>query len=232
VLALLFEFEPRPGRLPRYLDIAASLRPSLLQTEGFLYIDRFQSLSRPEVYLSHSLWRDEASIARWRSFEPHFYAQREARENILAGYRLRISTVLQVDRDWSSVYDQRPGKPRLGIQIQYEEADKRANPAMAEHDKLEAAKATTAKSLEASGRPSQIEKFQCLNHAGLVLSVRSERLDEQAAKPCVDQQWACKIGPPDYPGPILAWVDRDYSMHERDEAPQFHRSCPVHRQPT
>jgi len=232
VLALLFEFEPKPGQLPRYLDIAASLRPSLLQTEGFLYIDRFQSLSRPEVYLSHSLWHDEASIARWRSFEPHFYAQREARENILAGYRLRISTVLQGDRAWSPVYDQRPGKPRLGIQIHYEEADKRANPAMAKDDELEAAKATPAKSLEASGRLSQIEKFQSLYHAGLVLSVRSERLDEQAAKPHVDQQWACKIGPPDYPGPILGWVDRDYSMHERDEAPQFHRSCPVHRQPT
>jgi len=230
VLALLFEFEPKPGQLPRYLDIAASLRPSLLQTEGFLYIDRFQSLSRPEVYLSHSLWHDEASIARWRSFEPHFYAQREARENILAGYRLRISTVLQGDRAWSPVYDQRPGKPRLGIQIHYEEADKRANPAMAKDDELEAAKATPAKSLEASGRLSQIEKFQSLYHAGLVLSVRSERLDEQAAKPHVDQQWACKIGPPDYPGPILGWVDRDYSMHERDEAPQFHRSCPVHRQ--
>ena len=142
MLALLFEFEPRPGQLPRYLDIAASLRPSLLQTEGFLYIDRFQSLSRPEVYLSHSLWRDEASIARWRSFEPHFYAQREARENILAGYRLRISTVLQVDRAWSPVYDQRPGKPRLGIQIQYEEADNRAIAAMAEHDEREAARST------------------------------------------------------------------------------------------
>jgi heme-degrading monooxygenase HmoA len=229
VLALLFEFEPRPGQMPRYLEIAASLRPSLLQTEGFLYIDRFQSLSRPEVYLSHSLWRDEASIARWRSFEPHFYAQLEARENILAGYRLRISTVLKGDRAWSPVYDQWPGKPRLGVEIQYEEADNRAIAAMAEHDEREAARSTPTMSLESNGRLSQIEKFQSLNHTGLILSVRSERLDELAAKPYVGQSKACKIGPPDYPGPMLACVDRDYSMHERDEAPQFHRSCPVHR---
>ncbi|MFN5143352.1 MAG: hypothetical protein ACK5DW_13315, partial [Burkholderiales bacterium] len=94
---------------------------------------------------------------------------------------------------------------------------------------LEAAKATPAKSLEASGRVSQIEKFQSLNHTGLILSIRSERLHELAAKPYVGQSKACKIGPPDYPGPMLACVDRDYSMHERDEAPQFHRSCPVHR---
>jgi hypothetical protein len=137
--------------------------------------------------------------------------------------------VLKGDRAWSPVYDQWPGKPRLGVEMQYEEADKRANPAIAEHDELEAAKATPAKSLEASGRVSQIEKFQSLNHTGLILSIRSERLDELAAKPYVGQSKACKIGPPDYPGPMLACVDRDYSMHERDEAPQFHRSCPVHR---
>jgi len=69
------------------------------------------------------------------------------------------------------------------------------------------------------------------------MSLKQQKLQllsrsKQVAKPHVDQQWACKIGPPDYPGPILGWVDRDYSMHERDEAPQFHRSCPVHRQPT
>ncbi|MFL4994745.1 MAG: antibiotic biosynthesis monooxygenase family protein, partial [Microvirga sp.] len=73
--ALLFEVLPTPEGRARYFELAAALRPELDQNPGLLFIDRYESLSRPGVILSHSLWRDEASLARWRSNERHYAAQ-------------------------------------------------------------------------------------------------------------------------------------------------------------
>ena len=63
MLALLFEVTPKPDGTQRYLDIAGRLKPALEKHDGFLFIDRYRSLSRPDTILSHSLWRDEASLA-------------------------------------------------------------------------------------------------------------------------------------------------------------------------
>lgn len=213
MLALLFEFQPLQGCLPRYLEIASKLRPSLLQTDGFIYIDRFQSLTRPEVYLSHSLWRDEASIARWRRFEPHFVAQVEAREHILAGYRLRISTVLEKQASVNAVYDQKPGKPVVVLQIQYRELSGSGSHLAGQNE----------------GVPQvPKETFQSLNHPSWFLAVSNTGLQSLAPQGISLGQSQILTTPANYPGIVTARVDRDYSMHERSEAPQFHRSCPLH----
>src|ERR1700730_14716919 len=94
MLALLFEVTPKPDAYQRYLDIAASLRPALDKHDGLLFIDRYRSLTRPGTILSHSLWRDEASLAAWRTFEPHHNAQVSGREHVFADYRLRIAHVV------------------------------------------------------------------------------------------------------------------------------------------
>jgi heme-degrading monooxygenase HmoA len=73
--ALLFEVLPTPEGRARYFEIAARLRPLLEENPGLLFIDRYESLTRPGLILSHSLWRDEASLARWRSNETHYGAQ-------------------------------------------------------------------------------------------------------------------------------------------------------------
>ena len=75
MLALFFEVTPKPGENSRYLEIAASLKPELEASGGVEFLDRFRSLTRPRVMLSHQLWQDEASLARWRANGRHHGAQ-------------------------------------------------------------------------------------------------------------------------------------------------------------
>lgn len=90
MMAVLFEVTPLPGRADRYFEIAASLRERLEAIDGFISVERFESLSRPGVYLSMSWWRDDAAIARWRNEVCHRHGQREGREAVFADYRIRV----------------------------------------------------------------------------------------------------------------------------------------------
>lgn len=95
MIAVIFELEPKPGRAPEYFDIAASLRPALETIDGFISIERFQSLARPGKFLSLSFFRDEAAVAAWRNTEGHRLAQARGRAEIFADYRLRIAAVIR-----------------------------------------------------------------------------------------------------------------------------------------
>jgi heme-degrading monooxygenase HmoA len=95
VIAVIFEVEPKPGRAARYLEIAAALRPTLESIDGFVAVERFESLTRPGNYLSLSTWRDEDAVRRWRTEAAHRAAQRLGREQVFAGYRLRVAAVLR-----------------------------------------------------------------------------------------------------------------------------------------
>src|SRR5690606_25826426 len=75
MMAVIFEVQPAPGQRQAYLDTAAALRPQLERMDGFLSIERFQSLSDPDRLLSLSFWRDEAALAAWRRLESHRRAQ-------------------------------------------------------------------------------------------------------------------------------------------------------------
>lgn len=111
MIAVLFEAWPQAGRSDRYLDIAAALRPELDAIDGFLGIERFESLAEPGKLLSLSWWRDEAAIAAWRGFGPHLIAQAEGRADIFRDYRLRIATVM---RDYGkNDRAQAPGRDQL-----------------------------------------------------------------------------------------------------------------------
>ena len=98
MIAVIFEAWPRTDQYQRYLDLAAELRPLLADLEGFISIERFQSLSEPAKLLSLSFWRDEDSIQRWRQLEQHRMAQAAGRTQVFEDYRLRIAHVL---RDYS-----------------------------------------------------------------------------------------------------------------------------------
>jgi heme-degrading monooxygenase HmoA len=78
-----------------YLDIAAELRPLLDSIDGFISIERFESLSEPGKLLSLSFWRDEAAVAEWRNLEAHRAAQAKGRGGIFKDYRLRIAGVIR-----------------------------------------------------------------------------------------------------------------------------------------
>ena len=93
--AVIFEVEPEPTRRQEYLDIAARLRPELEKIDGFLSIERFESLTNPGKILSLSVWRDDAAVARWRRHAEHRDAQRAGRSGIFRTYRLRVAAVLR-----------------------------------------------------------------------------------------------------------------------------------------
>ena len=95
MIAVIFEVEPHEGAAPRYLDIAASLLPELQATDGFISVERFESLARPGRYLSLSFWRDEAAVRAWRCQDHHRAAQQAGRSAVFASYRLRVATVLR-----------------------------------------------------------------------------------------------------------------------------------------
>jgi heme-degrading monooxygenase HmoA len=95
MIAVIFEVEPAPGRRAAYLDIAASLAPRLQEIDGFVSVERFESLTRPGKILSLSFWRDEAAVAEWRRLDAHRAAQTRGRRGVFAGYRLRVASVIR-----------------------------------------------------------------------------------------------------------------------------------------
>lgn len=95
MIAVIFEVEPAAEQRQAYLDIAAGLRAGLQRIDGFVSIERFESLSRPGRILSLSFWRDEAAVARWRTVEAHRMAQAQGRAEIFHDYRLRVAQVVR-----------------------------------------------------------------------------------------------------------------------------------------
>ncbi len=95
MIAVIFEVIPHAENRQEYLDIAAGLAPLLREMDGFISIERFQSLIDPGKILSLSFWRDEAAVANWRNTEEHRAAQSQGRDHVFAGYRLRIASVVR-----------------------------------------------------------------------------------------------------------------------------------------
>ena len=93
MIAVIFEVWPAEGQTDGYLDLAAALRPELAKIDGFLSVERFQSLTEPGKLLSLSFWRDEASVVRWREHARHHQAQAKGRGEIFADYRIRVAAV-------------------------------------------------------------------------------------------------------------------------------------------
>src|SRR5256885_13143860 len=91
MIAVIFEVWPKPGHKQRYLDLAAELRPLLDQIDGFISIERFESIYEPGKMLSLSFFRDEAAASAWRSLEAHRRAQAGGRGELFADHRLRIA---------------------------------------------------------------------------------------------------------------------------------------------
>jgi heme-degrading monooxygenase HmoA len=94
VIAVIFEVWPAPGERETYLGIAGQLRALLDGIDGFISIERFESLSEPGKLLSLSFWRDEDAVARWRNLEAHRAAQERGRSGVFFDYRLRIADVV------------------------------------------------------------------------------------------------------------------------------------------
>lgn len=95
MIAVIFEVEPAEGRKDEYLGIAADIRPILEKIDGFISVERFQSLTKPKKVLSLSFFRDEAAVLAWRNTVEHRGAQAKGRGGVFADYRLRVAQVIR-----------------------------------------------------------------------------------------------------------------------------------------
>jgi heme-degrading monooxygenase HmoA len=95
VIGIIFEVWPAEGKKQEYLDIAATLRPLLDQIDGFISIERFESLYEPGKILSLSFFRDQAAVEQWRTLEAHRIAQTTGRASVFRDYRLRVVSTIR-----------------------------------------------------------------------------------------------------------------------------------------
>jgi heme-degrading monooxygenase HmoA len=95
MIAVIFEVVPKPEKRGAYLDAAARLKPLLEKMDGFISIERFESLTQPGKILSLSTWRDEEAVRRWRNTEEHRRTQAAGRGAMFADYRLRVAAVVR-----------------------------------------------------------------------------------------------------------------------------------------
>ena len=93
--AVIFEVWPDPDYREDYLKLAAAMRAELEQVEGFISVERFESLSEPGKLLSLSFWRDEGALANWRQLNKHRRMQKIGRETHFSNYRLRVAGVIR-----------------------------------------------------------------------------------------------------------------------------------------
>ena len=114
MIAVIFEVRPRPEHKQEYLDLAAELRPILETIDGFISIERFESLTEKGKILSLSFFRDESAVGAWRNTPQHRRTQSKGRATIFEDYRLRIAGVIrdygmndraQAPRDSLAVHD-------------------------------------------------------------------------------------------------------------------------------
>lgn len=106
MIAVIFEVQVTPETGPRYFELAAALREELQSVDGFLSVERFQSLTTDGKYVSLSFWRDHKAVEAWYRNQAHGEAQRQGREAIFTDYRIRVAEVF---RD----YDMAHGRPAV-----------------------------------------------------------------------------------------------------------------------
>ena len=121
MIGLFFEVTPLEGHAEHYFELAAALKPELERSGGVEFIDRYRSIDRPDVILSHQWWADEEALVRWRQNTQHRAIQRAGREQHFGDYRLRIGPDVDPSRArsaaravWVSYYDAEPAAPAAG----------------------------------------------------------------------------------------------------------------------
>ncbi len=211
MIALFFEVTPRSGEEGRYLEIAASLKCELDQSGGVVFLDRFRSLVRPQTMLSHQIWWDEGSLARWRANARHNGAQRSGRGAVFEDYRLRVGAVVAHVGE-ANVGEAHAGEARAIVEtapgIAYND------PARQAERYIVVVRSTTS---PFSGRGAKaVEAWRSVyNETSYAWTGSVENreqglivLAEAAREPCVSAAQLCL-------------VSRDYGMFDRGEAPQY-----------
>jgi len=95
MIAVIFEVWPDAEQRDNYLTTAASMRPLFENIDGFISVERFESLTEPGKLLSLSIWRDEQAVAAWRAVDAHRAVQVKGRKKMFRNYRLRVAGVIR-----------------------------------------------------------------------------------------------------------------------------------------
>jgi len=112
MIAVIFEFTPIEGHFADYKALAEGLADDVSEAEGFISIERFESISTKGKFVSLSFWRDEDCVRKWRNLQKHREAQKKGRGGIFESYRLRIA---QVVRDYTM--DERAQAPADSVKV-------------------------------------------------------------------------------------------------------------------
>ena len=95
MIVVVFEIEMRDGRAQDYFDLAAKLRPELAKIDGFISVERFQSLANERKYVSLSFWRDLQAVEAWKAHAEHRVAQQRGKDEIFSKFRIRVAEVVR-----------------------------------------------------------------------------------------------------------------------------------------
>jgi len=187
--ALFFEVRPKPGHLPHYFEHVDRLRPVLAQHKGLLFLDRYRSLSDPQVLLSHQHWRDEAAILAWRRDSLHQKSQQAGRQLHFEDYRIRVASLT------ISLLD---GK----IQVAHSNATQTGSFVLAAYANTPCAQVLGC------------AHFESVNHIGSFLTMGKANTIEEATA-----SLKAVAALPGLSGAYVFRVERDYGMFERAQAP-------------
>jgi heme-degrading monooxygenase HmoA len=197
MLALFFEVKPAEGQWEAYLDAAASLKPLMIESGGCDFIDRYKSHKREGWILSYQLWRDEASMTRWRVNERHHQVQTAGRKTILEDYRLRVAQVVR---------EESPGRPaweprRLSIWNDPAHTPPRY--------------VSISESTQDSCEGIQFE-FESIYRPGQFAHL----IDHADILSALDYSESCRVNPE--LTLRICETERDYGMYERAQAPTYY----------
>jgi heme-degrading monooxygenase HmoA len=195
MFAVVFEVCPRPDRWDAYLGHAASLRPELINIDGFLANERFASRTRPGWLVSLSMWRDEKALIRWRTHALHHDIQGRGRSTVFADYHLRVGEVVLDTASTAPLPQQRFDATESGLAKVLSLTEQPAAAPAAEH------------------REGLLDSdvFDSLTTQGHSLHLHAWRAIAHAEAAVAGQSGTHRI----------VRVIRDYSLHNRHEAPQY-----------
>ena len=221
MFSVIFEVHPRQERFDDYLSLAGHLKPILERVDGFIDNERFKSMRRDGWLLSHSTWRDEKSVVRWRTEGEHHHVQERGRTEIFHDYHLRVGEV---------TFD---SEPPSGVVIEDARAEKTevGSAKCVSLTEFETAfgtdPATTPDALIARlGAPLpesdvvDLELFSSITTEGKIAALISWRSEQTAAR------WAPSSAAFKSLRHRRVRVVRDYGLFDRREAPQYYPPVP------
>jgi heme-degrading monooxygenase HmoA len=229
MFSVIFEVHPKKEQFDLYLALAKDLKPILEGIDGFIDNERFESARRPGWILSHSTWRDEKSVVRWRTVAKHHETQQRGRDDVFQDYRLRVGEVVSdtVPPDGAPLVEQRLDETEVG-------AGKFATlteilPASAGAGSLAPSGLADRLSLDRR-HPALIDYdvFSSIYNAGKLALLASWR-DRSSAEQFEPQL----LTEADTVRHRVVRIVRDYGMFDRRESPQYYPDIPrgptVHR---